>query len=109
MGLFDPAHKKMLAKAPAGFQAAAMLWGTLIETVIVTRSPLNPDIFRALVVGMVALRAASEEPHVWSRDAVNFITGITNNAYRAMSEADREMANATFAAIVIGDADQGSN
>jgi hypothetical protein len=50
---------------------------------------------------MLALRAAEQRPGAWSRDAINYITAVVNNAYRAMSEADRQIGNAAFANVVL--------
>ncbi len=100
MGIFDPVFKKVIQRAPLRFRERAPVWGLAIELVVESRKPDNPDIFRALTVSLIALRAAHQNPDGWTRDAIDYATGTANRACRFLSPSDQELAEATVASLV---------
>jgi hypothetical protein len=88
MGFFDPAYKKMLAKSPAFFQQSAEVWLLLIEDAIVKHNAVvSADLFRATVIGHLALESSEEDPANWSSDGLKYIKLTMHSANRMMSNA----------------------
>jgi hypothetical protein len=100
MGLFDPTHKKIVAKAPAYFAVHAMIAEKAIQAAIEKLSPEREDSFRTAVVGMVALWAAERQPTVWSREAVDFATTAANNALRQLTPRSVLIAQHAYEMVV---------
>jgi hypothetical protein len=103
MGVFDPAYKKMILKSPAAFQDDAMRWGPLLEAQVLLRAvpPVGHDLFRAVVVGQLALRASQDNPGMWSPDGLRYITHATHNAQSLIPRMYLDAAHAAAREILL--------
>ena len=88
MGIFDPPYKKMIFVSPAYFQRSAAIWGPLIEAIMATHPLLlrAANLFRAVVIGRLALAVAQADPDSWVPKSVLYITTTTANAERWLPE-----------------------
>lgn len=88
MGLFDPPFKKMILASPAYFQRSAAIWGPLIEATMVAHPLLlrAGNLFRAVVIGRLALTVAQADPDSWVPKSVLYISSTTANAERWLPE-----------------------
>jgi hypothetical protein len=76
MGWFDPPHVNILAKSPQGFQQLFMVFGPLLEAMMIEdrRTLRGSGIhFRAAVIGRVALLSNNAQPGFWSADAIRYV------------------------------------
>jgi hypothetical protein len=92
VGFFDPAYKKMLAKAPASFRERADMWLVMIEEGIKRHNAVvSADFYRATMIGHLAITSSEKEPGIWSEDALKDIK-LKLNASNTMLSKELQLA-----------------
>ena len=92
MGLFDPAHRKILDKSPQSFRSWFEGVSPRLETIIAIQHPKNPDRFRAAVIGLLAAEVMTWDKEVWPPEGASYAMFQGAQARQSLNAADQAEA-----------------